>query len=313
MTGPTKLSDRVIQLMQSIEPDANFHGTLPAVESSSGATYYVKIGSTSEAEQYRGEAESLHAMEHAAPGLAPRVFSSGVSEDAKPYFVSEHKNLRSLSSNPGAAQTLARRLATELHTYKSDKGFGFEVPTYCGATRLQNGWYDSWEACFSTMIGDLLDRLAPRYANLKKPGEELRKRYVNGSSLQIELLIKDTQSVIPALLGRNLNIEPVLLHGDLWSGNVGVDSAGEPIIFDPASLYGHNEADLAIARIFGGFPSTFFTTYHQYMPKSDPVSQYDLRVDLYELFHYLNHTVLFGGSYAQSALAKMERLLAARL
>lgn len=69
------------------------------------------------------------------------------------------------------------------------------------------------------------------------------------------------------------------------------------------------------------------------MPKSEPVDQYDLRGDLYELFHYLNHTVLFGvsnssvdrcmrsidadtsklrgvqGGYASSALRKMEKLL----
>lgn len=32
------------------------------------------------------------------------------------------------------------------------------------------------------------------------------------------------------------------------------------------------------------------------MPKSEPLEQYDLRADLYELYHYLNHTVLFGVS-----------------
>jgi len=32
------------------------------------------------------------------------------------------------------------------------------------------------------------------------------------------------------------------------------------------------------------------------MPKTEPVEQYELRGDLYELFHYLNHTVLFGVS-----------------
>jgi len=32
------------------------------------------------------------------------------------------------------------------------------------------------------------------------------------------------------------------------------------------------------------------------MPKTEPVDQYELRGDLYELFHHLNHTVLFGVS-----------------
>jgi len=85
---------------------------------------------------------------------------------------------------------------------------------------------------------------------------------------------------------------------------------------------------LAIARIFGGIPGSFFTAYHKHMPKTEPVQQYGLRGDLYELYHYLNHTVLFGvsgmkegwcptdtdlqqGGYAGSALRKMNRLLEA--
>lgn len=107
---------------------------------------------------------------------------------------------------------------------------------------------------------------------------------------------------------------PCITHSLLilvQSGNTGTDQeTGQPIIFDPASYYGHNEAEcvpltyrklefltnhsLAIARIFGGIPAIFFTTYHKYMPKTAPVEQYDLRGDLYELYHYLNHTVLFG-------------------
>jgi fructosamine-3-kinase len=48
-------------------------------------------------------------------------------------------------------------------------------------------------------------------------------------------------------------LQPVILHGDLWSGNVGLDSKSRsPVIFDPASYYGHNEADLGITHMFGG-------------------------------------------------------------
>jgi hypothetical protein len=51
-----------------------------------------------------------------------------------------------------------------------------------------------------------------------------------------------------------------------------------------------------IARMFGGFPSTFFETYLEYNPKSEPQNQYSYRCELYESFHYLNHTVIFGVS-----------------
>jgi fructosamine-3-kinase len=39
--------------------------------------------------------------------------------------------------------------------------------------------------------------------------------------------------------------------------------------------------------MFGGIPMSFFEEYHKHMPKTEPVDQYELRGDLYELF-YLN-------------------------
>ena len=62
----------------------------------------------------------------------------------------------------------------------------------------------------------------------------------------------------------------------------------------------HASSSLAIARIFGGIPRAFFKTYHEYLPKTEPEDQYELRGDLYELYHYLNHTVLFGVSHIPS-------------
>ncbi|KAG0707514.1 Fructosamine/Ketosamine-3-kinase [Suillus ampliporus] len=286
--------------LQQIEPHAQFTFNLPLIESSSGRKYYAKVGSLSEREQFLGEAESLRAIHNAAPGLAPQVFTAAGSDGSaatseRPFFLSEYRDITSLTSNHKAGEVLGMRLATELHEYKSTMGFGFHVPTFCGATRQDNGWHQTWEECYSAMIGSLLSKLRnkDRFSELCSKGEQVRSK------------------VIPHLL-RPLEIEPVLLHGDLWSGNAGIDSSsGQPVIFDPSSYYGHNEADLAIARIFGGFPRNFFEKYHEHLSKTEPVDQYELRADLYELYHYLNHTVLFGSSYAGSALRKMNTLLRA--
>ncbi|KAJ6503340.1 fructosamine kinase [Mycena vitilis] len=291
----TTIPQVLLEHLQRVEPGAQFTGSLPRLVSSKGNTYFAKIGAENEAEQYLGEAESLRSIAAAAPGLAPRVVAASGINGKMPYMISEYKDLS--SPNDTAARRLGERLATELHRNESLHGFGFGVPTYCGATRLQNGWFDNWDACFGGMIGDLLTQLAKQggFASLCAKGEEVRK------------------VVIPKLLGP-LHIQPVLLHGDLWSGNMGVEaSTGEPIIFDPASYFGHNEADLAIARIFGGVPKVLFETYHQHLPKAEPAEQYEIRQHLYELFHYLNHTLLFGGHYASSAERKMDILLAARL
>ncbi|KAH9483297.1 Protein-ribulosamine 3-kinase, chloroplastic [Psilocybe cubensis] len=293
----SNIPEAILEKLKEQDSVSTFSGSLPRVTASSGSTYFVKIGSPAEAAQYSGEALSLKLMNAAAPGIAPRVISSGTLEISKPYFISEYKDIGSLSSK--AAQTLAKRMATELHSeeHASLEGFGFSIPTYCGVTKLSNGWFDTWDKCYASMVGDLLSQLESkgRYQHLCQKGRRVQAE------------------VIPKLLGP-LVIKPVILHGDLWSGNAGVDrKTGEPVIFDPASYYGHNEADLSIAKIFGGFPSEFYDTYHQYRPKSEPVHQYDLRMDLYELFHYLNHTLIFRGHYAGSAEKKMDNLLRAEL
>jgi protein-ribulosamine 3-kinase len=158
--------------LQLLEPRSEFTRQLPKIQSSSGKTYFAKTGSSLEKEQYVGEAESLKAIESAAPGLAPRVLSFEGNGD-KPCFISEYRDLVRLSDETG--NILAKRLAIELHAHRSSQGFGFHVPTYCGTTRLKNGWFASWEKCFSAMLGDLLDELANqgRYRELCSRGEEI--------------------------------------------------------------------------------------------------------------------------------------------
>ena len=56
-----------------------------------------------------------------------------------------------------------------------------------------------------------------------------------------------------------LKHEPIntLVHGDLWSGNVGIDRNGKGVIFDPASWWADNEVDIAMTKLFGGFRKEF--------------------------------------------------------
>ena len=99
---------------------------------------------------------------------------------------------------------------------------------------------------------------------------------------------------------------PSLLHGDLWRGNAGALEDGDPVIFDPAVYFGDREADLAMTRLFGGFAPSFYQAYQEAWPLSPG---HEVRVDLYNLYHILNHAVLFGGSYARQAQTMIEALL----
>jgi fructosamine-3-kinase len=100
---------------------------------------------------------------------------------------------------------------------------------------------------------------------------------------------------------------PSLLHGDLWSGNQGFDAEGNPVVYDPACYYGDHEADLAMMELFGHPGERFFAAYTEAFPID---CGYSLRCELYNLYHILNHALLFGGAYAKQALRMTSNLLA---
>lgn len=99
---------------------------------------------------------------------------------------------------------------------------------------------------------------------------------------------------------------PCLLHGDLWSGNYVCDESGQPVLIDPAVYYGHREADLAMTRLFGGFPQEFYEAYDRENPLQ---TGWQRRENLYRLYHVLNHLNLFGGEYLYEAERLVEGYL----
>lgn len=176
----------IARAIHSIEPSVTLQQKASHVQSTSGKTYFAKVGSLHEIEQYVAEAEALKTMHLAAPGLAPRLIDSGVipkevaekdSDVGRPYFVSEYKDMSSLTDASG--KRLAQRLATEMHAYSSSDGFGFGVPTFCGRTKQDNGWYDSWEACFDALLAGLLSKLETKggFEELCRKGRQVRERF----------------------------------------------------------------------------------------------------------------------------------------
>ena len=168
----------LINQLGHLFPGETFTVRGPRISSSSGVSYYGKVGSSSEVDQYRAETKSLKLMSAAAPDLCPSVILASQDQE-RPFMITNYLDLSSLSSSSGAAKTLARRLATELHASKSQNGkYGFECPTFCGATRIDNGWYDAWADAYSAMIGGLLDKLESRGTEkeLCSKGRDVQKR-----------------------------------------------------------------------------------------------------------------------------------------
>ncbi|KAJ9120202.1 hypothetical protein QFC22_003102 [Naganishia vaughanmartiniae] len=233
-------------------------------------------------------------MNEAAPELVPKLYGFGYDgpDHRHACMITQWFEMHGSWRDNNHQRELGRKLA-HMHTYKEEAGhggrFGFGVPTHCGVTEQDNTWEDSWEVFFrDRRLGDLVQRIGDKA--ISQSWEKMKAK------------------AIPLLLHEmNPAPKPVILHGDLWSGNVGLESqTSSPVIYDPACYFGHNEADLGISHMFGGFTSDFYDAYHEVHPKSQ--SYYAERQQLYELYHHLNHTLMFGGGYKSGALGIMKTL-----
>ena len=165
----------------------------------------------------------------------------------------------------------------EMHlnsTYSNPKNFGYPVEGFIGITDQKKGWENNWIDCFLNL------RIIPQLSILKS------------NILDKEIIVKVTEKIKSELL----NYKPIntLVHGDLWSGNVGIEKSGKGVIFDPASWWADNEVDIAMTKLFGGFKEEFYEEYHKIFPLK---KGFENRIIIYNFYHILNHANMFGGSY----------------
>ncbi|XP_062937046.1 ketosamine-3-kinase [Cynocephalus volans] len=270
---------------------------------------FVKVNPRAEARRmFEGEMASLTAILKTETVRVPKPMKVLDAPGGGSMLVMEHLDMRYLSSHAaklGAQladlhldnKKLGEMLLKEAGTVGRGGGqaerpfvdqFGFEVVTCCGYLPQVNDWQKDWVVFYARQ------RIQPQMDMVEKESGD-REALELWSALQLK---------IPDLF-RDLEIVPALLHGDLWGGNVAEDSAG-PIIFDPASFYGHSEYELAIAGMFGGFSGSFYSAYHSKIPKAPG---FEKRLKLYQLFHYLNHWNHFGSGYRGSSLSIMRNLI----
>lgn len=173
---------------------------------------------------------------------------------------------------------LGRGLA-RLHQSKG-KAFGFEEDNFIGSLPQPNPWTPDWITFYQEQ------RLKSQY--------ELginRQTILGKRRNKLEKLIDRLDLWLP------LNVEPSLIHGDLWSGNWIIGKNGRPYLIDPAVNYAHNELEIAFTELFVGFPSSFYDFYQEVQPLD---KNYPERRPLYQLYYLLVHLNLFGESYGSS-------------
>ncbi len=177
----------------------------------------------------------------------------------------------------------------ELHLKSAEsnpKMFGFPVEGFIGTTDQKKGLENNWIDCFLNL------RIIPQLLILKS------------RTLDKEIINKVKEKIKSELL----NHKPinVLVHGDLWSGNAGMDKNGKGVLFDPASWWADNEVDIAMTKLFGGFRKEFYEEYHKIFPKKNG---FEKRIIIYNFYHILNHANMFGGGYLKQVKDYVKAIL----
>ncbi|MEA2439257.1 MAG: hypothetical protein QOH76_681 [Thermoleophilaceae bacterium] len=237
-----------------------------------GRRAFVKTRAEVAPGEYEAEAASLRWL--ADPGAVRVPAVLGVSEEV---LALEWIDEGSLSS--AGAEALGRGLA-ELHGAGADTFGGQRASLHIGALTLPNEPLDDWPSFYAERR---LRPLVPK-AGLSASGAAAVERVCD----RIADLAGPPEP-------------PARLHGDLWSGNVLAASDGGAWLIDPVAYGGHREVDLAMLRLFGAPSTRIFDAYDEVAPLPDG---HEDRVELWQLFPLLVHTVLFGGHYG----AQVERV-----
>ncbi len=254
-------------------------------ETSSGPVF-VKEAPAAGREMLEAERHGLVELRSAEAVRVPEPLAVGAVDDGA-FLALEWIDF---GSSPGAADgDLGEQLAA-LHRRRADR-YGLDRDNTIGSTPQHNAWSEDWV----------------RFLRDQRLGYQLDLAARNGHAGRLQERGRRLLGCLDVFFA-TYHPAPSLLHGDLWGGNRGVDTAGRPVIYDPAVYYGDREADIAMTRLFGGFGPRFYSAYVAAWPLDQAAGT---RRDLYNLYHVLNHLNLFGGSYRGQAEVMIDRLLGA--
>jgi protein-ribulosamine 3-kinase len=242
--------------------------------------YFLKWSFSPYVGMFEAEAYGLSLIAQTHSVHVPEVLDVKTTADRIPaYILMEWLGGAGVKYVSQAQIRLGEKLAL-MHQFtpeNTSNRYGLDKNNYIGGTVQINQWQENWLIFFRDHRLLYQTELAAR--NGLMPSMR-RKR--------LEQVMANLESYLGGVPRR-----PSLLHGDLWGGNVIVDS-GELALIDPAVYYGDREAELAFTELFGGFSAAFYEGYAQVYPLEPGFRS---RVDLYNLYHLLNHLNLFGEGY----------------
>ncbi len=238
-----------------------------------GSRFFVKLNALDKLEMFETELLALQSLADSETVAVPRPICAGQTKDTS-FIVLEYLEL--VSGTDQQWFELGESLA-KLHQYGDQAMYGWDTDNFIGKTPQPNRWCKKWCTFFSE------ERIGWQLELAEEKGFHFGD-------------ISQLVSTIKQLLSHH-KVQPSLLHGDLWSGNIAFVHSS-PVLFDPACYWGDREADIAMTELFGRLPEPFYLGYQEHWPLE---KGYEQRKEIYNLYHLLNHCNLFGEQYYAEA------------
>lgn len=203
-----------------------------------------------------------------------------------------------LPGSTGAGEHTQRHLAellAELHGIKGPS-FGYERSTLIGPLNQPNEPDASWARFFAQYRIKHFAELAHTRGALPSGGLDTARRLADAIEAEPDRFIATDEP-------------PVLIHGDLWSGNFLSQGGRITGLIDPAIYYADREIELAFMGLFGCVGRPFFERYHELRPIAPGF--FERRQGMYRIYPLLVHAALFGSGYGRQAAGAMTRALTA--
>jgi protein-ribulosamine 3-kinase len=205
------------------------------LEDGSTRSYFLKaslndLGKAMALSEFDGTA----AVHKYVPEFVPRPVGWGqYKSDPNVYFyMCEYVNM--INELPEVSSFC--KILAELHKKSmpdSNGKFGYHITTYGGTMPQYVKWSDTWEEFYIENLKDF----ARQERETHGPSDELNAMFPALFEKVCPRLLR------PLERGPN-KIKPVLIHGDIWYGNLSTNAdTGNAITFDPSVLWAHNECE----------------------------------------------------------------------
>mgnify|MGYP001170588219 CR=1 FL=1 len=177
----------------------------------------------------------------------------------------------------------------KIHTI-SNNLFGFGFNTQIGTLEQPNEFENSWANFYANKRLNLIFELVNMNENM---GDLINKKII--------YILKNIKDFIPD------NPTPLLLHGDLWEGNIIFNNKKFIGFIDPGSFYGHNEMEIAYLRWFKPkfIDSKFLEKYNNYIHIDKNYLNYEA---IYQLYYALCNVALWDKSYIKEVKNLLKKI-----